>query len=144
MTTEVLLGSTCIVFDRAVTAEAVCEGFWTLYRGLSIGEELLQSHLLEARLPELEPGPGTVRVRYFHDRPERRIGITIGGRHASAEHLWRYFSGLALDGLRPALERATEVRFPGDRCDVLEVDRYDNLAFTSRQGFSWISGLPSD
>ncbi|MGB8861520.1 MAG: hypothetical protein WCC60_19855, partial [Ilumatobacteraceae bacterium] len=137
---EAVLSCNQIFFDREVSAEGVCEGFWTLDCGVRKGEDLQRSYHLESLIARLEPGVGGVQFRYLNDWRDGHIRLLVTCNHLTVEHRWRLLVGEKVDGFSGALDRAIALHLGGvNDVDKCELDLYDYEALVRQKGLSWTS-----
>jgi hypothetical protein len=139
MGAEAFAASRMLLFNREVVAESVCEGFWSLNRGVRLGEDLQRRHLLEQFVGAMGPHASGVGLCYALAQRENRVRLLVSGERGAREFEWWLLAGESTNGFEAALLHAIKLHMPNSvDHGALRLELLDYMARLRDAGLSWV------
>ncbi|TXH00048.1 MAG: hypothetical protein E6R08_01025 [Nevskiaceae bacterium] len=125
-----------VAWTEGVKAEAVCLGYYSMHRGLQIGEDELRTLQLDSMVSNMELGVTGLLFRYAVDDANDRIRLLITSNVHSAEYVWRRYGEDGVAAFKAGLDKVIKDRVADVR-DIQEMSLDEYKAAAQLKGIVW-------
>ena len=125
-----------VAWSEGVEAKATCLGYYSMHRGIQLGEDRLRTLQLDSMVSNMELGVTGVVFSYAEEQESDRIRVLISTNVESAEFVWKKYGEDGDSAFRRALDEVISDRV-AEVVDItkLEMQQYRSLA--ARKGIVW-------
>ena len=125
-----------VAWSEGVEAKAQCLGYYSMHRGIQLGEDRLRTLQLDSLMSNMEQGVMGVLFQYAEDTAQDRVRLLISTNVEAAEFIWKRYGEEGDSAFQRALDEVISDRVADVR-DIqrLDLDRYKALA--AKKGIVW-------
>lgn len=125
-----------VAWSEGVAANAKCLGFYSLHRGLEVGETRLRVLQLDSLVSNMEQGVMGMMFRYAIDSENDRIRLLISSNIESAEFVWKRYGEEGVAAFRIGLDEVISARV----ADLTAIEELPMTAYNvaaQKKGIVW-------
>lgn len=125
-----------VAWSEGVEAKAQCLGYYSMHRGIQMGEDRLRTLQLDSLVSNMEQGVMGVLFQYAEDLTQDRVRLLVTTNVESAEFVWKRYGEEGDSAFRRALDEVISDRVADVRdIQKVDLDRYKTLA--AKKGIVW-------
>lgn len=125
-----------VAWSMGVEAKTQCLGYYSMHRGIQLGEDRLRTLQLDSMVSNMEQGVMGVLFQYAEDAAQDKIRLLITTNVESAEFVWKRYGEEGDSAFRRALDEVISDRVADVR-DIQKLALEKYKATAAKQGVVW-------